>query len=584
MHPYYLVLIVVLFLIIALYSNWARPSILFLIAVLAFMLFQVLTPEEVLKGLANKQIAVIFLLVILSSGFRKAFGNAFFNYVFRPQMRPKQFLMRMMLFCSSASAFINNTPIVAFMIPYVKEWVDSKNLPVSKFMIPLSFATVLGGMITVVGTSTNLLLSGLIIESGGVPLSYKDFLFLGVIVTVLGLVYLYTIGYMLLPNKKSATIEMEEHTNEYIVETIVEQASTLAGKSITDANLRNLKDVYLFEIGRNGSVISPVSPDEKIEAGDQLYFSGRTAAIARLVKEVGGLTLPDATALKNYNHHNCIEAIIPANSILVGKKVRESDFRKLFNASIIALHRQGKRISGSVGETELNAGDLLLLLGGNKIQQNNSDLFLLKQHDIKLVTEKSSLLSKLVTFGAVCLLILGITGVMDLFMSALVGILLFISVQTLNFKDIRAAFDFDLAVLLIASLAIGFALHKSGAADIIAGSVLKLTGIEPIVSIILLFVVTVFITAVLSNAAAMSIVFPLAVALAEKLQVPTTPFFVAIAFAASGDFITPIGYQCNLMVYGPGNYSFKDFFKVGFPLTILYTLACITFIYWYYNL
>jgi di/tricarboxylate transporter len=584
MQLYFPVLIIIAFLIIGLYSNWARPSVLFLIAVFVFMLIGVLTPEEVLKGLSNKQIALIFLLVILSSGFRKAFGSAFFNYIFKPDLKPKQFLMRLMVFSSSASAFINNTPIVAFMIPYVKEWVDSKNLPVSKFMIPLSFATLLGGMITVVGTSTNLLLLGLISESSSTPLSYRDFLFLGLIVTSIGLTYLYFIGYKLLPSKKSATIEMEEHPNEYIIETIVEPPSPLSGKTVAEANLRNLKDVYLVEICRNGTSISPVPPEEIIRAGDQLYFSGHTNAIARLVQQVNGLSLPDLTALRKYNHDNCIEAIIPANSSLIGKKVRESDFRKLFNASIIALHRQGKRISGSVGETELNAGDLLLLLGGNTINQKPSDLFLLKQHDIKLGPQKYSFINKFVPFVALCLLILGITGVMDLFMSALLGILLFISVQILKFKEIRTAFDFDLAVLLVSSLAIGFAMQKTGAAQLIAGAILSLTGPEPIISILLLFVVTILITAVLSNAAAMAIVFPLAVSLAEKLQIPTTPLFVAIAFAASGDFMTPIGYQCNLMVYGPGNYSFKDFFKVGFPLTIIYILACNTFIYWYYNL
>ena len=336
----FIVLATVVLLIVALYSNKVKPSILFMMAVFIFLVFRILKPEDILKGLANKQVIIIFLLLILSAGFKKEFGFGFFNYLFKPTLLPKQFLLRLMLFVSSCSPFINNTPIVAFMIPYVKDWVERKGYPASKFMIPLSFATVLGGMITVIGTSTNLLLNGLIAESGLTLLSYKDFLFLGLIVTVLGLAYIYFIGYNLLPDKKSAIREMEENLNEYVVETFVEPSSILIGKPIK-THLRNLTDIYLFEVVRNGKSIFPVSPDEVVEESDQLYFSGRTGAIGQLVKEVKGLTLPDTTTLNKYRHHNCVEAIIPVNSNLIGKKVKESNFRQRYNASIIALHRQG---------------------------------------------------------------------------------------------------------------------------------------------------------------------------------------------------------------------------------------------------
>jgi di/tricarboxylate transporter len=579
----FIVLTTVVLLIVALYSNKARPSVLFLIAVFIFLFSGILTPEEALKGLANKQIVVIFLLLILSAGFKKQFGYGFFNYLFKPDLLPKQFLLRLILFVSSCSAFINNTPIVAFMIPYVKDWVDRKGLPASKFMIPLSFATVLGGMITVVGTSTNLLLMGLLAESKLTLLSYKDFLFLGLIVTVVGLAYLYTIGYSLLPSKKSATREMEENLNEYVVETVVEPSSAVIGERIK-THLRNLKDIYLFEIIRNGKSLSPVSPEEDVQTGDRLYFSGRTGAIAQLVKDVKGLSLPNTTTLNKYRHHHCVEAIIPANSALIGKKLCESNFRQRYNASIIALHRHGKRITEPLGETTLNAGDLVLLLSGDKMHNHSSDLFLLKQHDVQMMPQKKSLLKRITPFGVLAFLVLGITGVLDLFVAASLAILLFVATKTLNLKHIKNAFDIDLAVLLVASLAIGLALSKTGAADWVTNSVLQLGGTQPVVAISLLFAVTLLITAVISNAAAIAIVFPLAVSLAHQLHISTTPVMVAIAFAASADFMTPIGYQTNLMVYGPGNYSFKDFFKVGFPLTLLYSTACIIFISWYYNL
>ena len=578
-----IVLTTVVLLIIGLYGNKARPSVLFLMAVFIFLIFGILKPEDILKGLANKQIIVIFLLLILSVGFKKEFGYGFFNYLFKPNLLPKQFLLRLMLFVSSCSAFINNTPIVAFMIPYVKDWVDRKGLPASKFMIPMCFATVLGGMITVVGTSTNLLLNGLIAEAGLTLLSYKDFLFLGLIVVILGLTYIYTIGYILLPDKKSAITEMEENLNDYVVETVVEPSSILIGKPIK-THLRNLKDIYLFEIVRNGKSIFPVSPEEVVDESDRLYFSGRTGAIAQLVKEVKGLSLPDTTTLNRYRHHRCVEAVIPVNSSLIGKQVRESNFRQRYNASIIALHREGKRIAGPVGETILSAGDLMLLLGGDKMPNFETDLFLLRRHDIQLLKRKKTFLQKIAPFIALALLILGITRVVDLFIATSLAILVFIAIKTLQFKDLKKAFDFDLAVLLIASLAIGLALSKSGAAQWVATGVLRVSGTQPVAAISILFGVTLLITAVISNPATIAIVFPLAVSLANQLHISTTPVFVAIAFAASCDFMTPIGYQCNLMVYGPGNYSFRDFFKIGFPLTLVYGTACIIFISWYYNL
>jgi di/tricarboxylate transporter len=263
--------------------------------------------------------------------------------------------------------------------------------------------------------------------------------------------------------------------------------------------------------------------------------------------------------------------------------VQESNFRERYHASIIALHREGKRIAGPVGETVLNAGDLMLLLGGDKMQ-NSSDLFLLKQHDVQMVKERKTIFKKITPFGVLLLLVLGITGVLDLFIAATLAITLFLVTKTLRFNEIRKTFDFDLAVLLVSSLAIGQALSKTGAAHWVARGVLELGGNQPVIAISLLFAVTLFTTAVISNAAAVAIVFPLAVSLANQLHISTTPVMIAIAFAASADFMTPIGYQTNLMVYGPGNYAFKDFFKVGFPLTILYTTTCILFISWYYNL
>lgn len=578
-----LVLGTVALLLVALFGNWAKPSYLFLGAVFIFLFFGVLTPEEVLKGLSNKQIVVIFLLVLLVSGLRKIWGDQLFQYLFLPHLRPKQFLLRMMVMVSVVSPFINNTPIVAFMIPYVKEWLDNRQLPVSKFLIPLSFATIMAGMITVVGTSTNLLLSGMMSEAGLAPLHFTDFLFPGLLVTVLGIVYLYWIGYHLLPDRPSATQQLEQNLNEFVVETVVEPSATLVGEPV-QKHLRHLKDIYLFEIIRNGKSIFPVSPKEIVQTGDRLYFSGQTSAIAHLVKDVKGLSLPNTTTLNKYRHHNCLEAFIPANSVLVGKKVNESNFREEFNASIIAIHREGRRLATSVGETVLSAGDLVLLLQGEKSFPRSNDLFVFKRHDMQLLPQPKGKWKKLQPVFVIILLVMGITGVLDLFIAAALGILLLALSRLLNVNDTKASFDLDLAVMLVCSLAVGLALSRTGVASWIVSGLEITDHPQPIVAIGLLFAITLLITAIVSNAAALAIVFPFGVSLASQLNISPVPVMVAIAFAASGDFMTPTGYQTNLMVFGPGNYTFKDFFKVGFPLTLLYAATCLSFIYWFYKL
>lgn len=579
------VLLVVFFLVFSLYKEIFTPSLTFFIAIIALLLGGILTPSELLRGLSNQQIIIIFLLVLITAGIRTIYGSEIFSKLFSTNLGPKVFLFRMMLTVSSVSAFLNNTPIVAFMTPYVKDWADRTGNPASKFLIPLSFATILGGMITVIGTSTNLVLAGLIEQYHLPALQFQDFLFLGIIVTIIGWIYLYFIGYQLLPSNKNKIDALRQNLKEYIVETEVFAGSKIIGKSVQDAGLRNLQDVFLVEIIRDEKVISPVSPEMELESGDFLFFSGNTQSIYNLIKEDNGLRIHRQESLEVDGHFNFVEAVIPASSDLIGIRIKDSDFRKKHNASIIAIHRNGKQVSGKVGEMEISGGDFLLLLAGEKNLSGTSekDLFFISIPK-KVATHRKPWLA---WSGLVCigLLLLGVVEVLPLFTVSLIILSALVFLGVLNLTEIRRQLDLGLLMVLVCSLAIGVALEKSGTAAMIAGGLMNV-GIQfgPIAVISALFIVTIFLTALITNAACVSIVFPIAMSLAEQMNLPYTPFFVAIAFAASGDFITPMGYQTNLMVYGPGGYTFKDFAKVGTPLTILYALLCITFISWFYNL
>lgn len=578
-------LAVVSFLIYSLYKETYNPAFIFFICTVALVLPGVITPVELVKGLSNLQIIIIFLLVLVTAGIRVIYGTGMFVRLFRKDLSPKAFLLRLIGTVAVISPFLNNTPIVAFMIPYVRDWAQKTGNPASKFLIPLSFATILGGMITVIGTSTNLVLNGLI-DSYHLPLlGVEDFLYLGIMVTIAGGLYIYFYAYHILPSNPNTLETLKENLKEYIVETEVFHNSRIAGKTVKDAGLRKLEDVFLVEIIRDERIISPVSPDEILEAGDLLFFSGRTDSIYNLIQADNGLRIPRQDSLEVDGHFHFVEAVIPANSDLIGQRIKDSDFRKTFNASIIAIHRNGKQLPGKVGEMTLAGGDFLLLL--SKENQPHPE----HERDLFFVTRPQKIASPrprwqgLMGLACFVALILGVAEVLPLF-SVCLGILVVLVLSgVLSIGVIRRELDLSLLLVLVCSLAIGVALEKSGTAALLAKGLIQIgVSLGTIGVLTALFVATTVLTSLITNAAAVSIVFPIAMSIGEQTGIAPTPFFVAIAFAASGSFMTPIGYQTNLMVYGPGGYTFRDFLRVGSLLTLIYIVVCIGFISWFYKI
>jgi di/tricarboxylate transporter len=560
-----------------------RPSFAFLGAVFLLLILQIITPEEFLAGLANKQIIVIFLLIGLTSGIQQNIGTGFFFKIFSQRLKAGTFRFRLMLLVSSLSAILNNTPVVAFMIPYVKEWTKTNNFPASKFLIPLSYSTILGGMITVVGTSTNLVLNGLISQFGYPLLGFQDFLYLGVLVTVIGIIYLSIASNYLLPSREENKSDVIDHLNEYLLETYLPAGSKMHLKTVKEAGLRQLKEIFLAEIRRGNNEISPVGPNEILQEGDRLYFTGNSEAILKLIQEENGLSLPEDGHVSNLGFFQLTEAVVPASSALIGLKIKDSDFRNKYQASIISIHRNGTQLKGNIGETRVHPGDLFLMLTGK--EYNRSDYF----KDLIVITLRGEIkvdrenFKRLPSFLALAVLFTGIVGWIDLFLAAFTGILILYLFKVLNLETLRKAVDLDLLLILVCSLSLGLALNNSGAASVLVNLLIQVTnGSEAIVGLGFLFLVTLILTSLITNAAAVSIMFPIALELGNQLEQPLTPFFVAIAFAASGDFMTPIGYQTNLMVMGPGNYKFRDYFAIGFPLTLIYSVVVLWFINWYY--
>lgn len=587
-----IVLVVVLFLVIALYTEISKPITAFFIAIVTLSTFKILSPKEVLTGFSNEQIAIIILLLIIGK-IIQATGvlDFFYSKVLKQNISVKGFLARMILYVSTSSAFFNNTPLVAMMMPYVDTWSRKKKISKSKLLIPLSYAAILGGCATLIGTSTNLLVNGMAIENGVESINIFDFAYVGVPMIFIGFLYLYFFSYRLLPDKKGVLENFQEHSREYLVEAFINKDSHLIGKSIEQAKLRNLKGLFLVEIIREGRRLPAVSPDTELEERDKLIFAGQTDNVVELLRSGKGLAVPQADRITQKESSMVVEVVVSQNSTLVNKNVRKGNFRSRFDAVIVAVHRNGERLTGKIGDVVLKAGDILLLLTGKNFEQRKKETadfhYITKVHEIPKVQGYK----RIVLLGGLMLaIILSALKVFSFFKGLIILLALVVVLRIASLEQIKQSIEFKIIAIDGMSLALGKAMLNSGTAEWLANHTLNMLAPLGIFGLLIgIYLITNILASYMTNVAAVSIIFPISLALARSLletgQIETiTPFIIVVATAGAANFITPIGYQTNLMVYGTGGYSFKDFFKIGFPLTILYMIATVTILGFVYNI
>ncbi|MGI9543412.1 MAG: SLC13 family permease [Cyclobacteriaceae bacterium] len=568
----YLVIIVIVVSFVLIIREQLRPAISFLIANLIFIVFGVLTAGEVLLGFSNESIISIILLILLAAGLQKNFNlETLLDQFYRKRHTYQSFLLVMMAKVAVISSFLNNTPVVAAMTPYVVNWGKKRNIAPSKLLIPLSFATIWGGMITLIGTSTTLVLNGFLSEKG-LEFNLIHLLIVGVSVCITGILFMTIFGHRLLPDHSDVVDDFNKNPREYLVETQLMKNSSLIDKTVHAAGLRQLKGIYLVEIIRGQSTISPVEPTEVIQDNDTLIFAGDTTQIMELIQSNPEIQLPKHADALSQETVALTEVVIGPNSGLIGKKVRFSDFRNLYDAAIVAVHRNGEKLSGKIGDIRMRTGDLLLLLAGDQLK-NRIDLY----RDLYVISKKKKVTppgkTKIYSLAIVALLsiVLLLLGYFPLIVSLMLIFTLMAGLKMITMQDIKREVDINLVAILVFSLALGNAVIKTGAGDMIATLMIDFFspfGVEGI--LIALLVITTMLTSFISNVGAVSITFPLAYALSNSLGLPGAPFYLAIAYAASAAFLTPIGYQTNLIIYGPGGYKFRDFMKIGFPVTLVY--------------
>ena len=580
------VIIVVFLIFLLIYKEYLKASVSFLLAVLLFSITGILTPSEVLSGFSNESIASILMLILITTGLRKNFQLEYlFDAIFKKAKTYRGFLFRMMSQVAILSSLINNTPVVALMTPYVVDWGKRNNIAPSKLLIPLSYATIMGGMITLIGTSTTLVLNGFLQDYNHPSLLFEDLFTIGLSVSVFGILFILLIGYKLLPDHKDILKTYSENQREYIVETRVLSVSKLIGKNLMEAGLRNLKGVYLVEILRGSQLISPVGPDEVLADGDTLFFAGNTEDIVDLINSDLGIELPTTARSFDSDKAEVVEAVMNNFSSLIGWTVKKSNFRNRYNAAIVAIHRNGKKVSGRIGDIALQAGDLLLLYTGSDFRDRVElyrDLFVVsKLRDIvKPGNKKYYALISMV----LCALVLLIFSKMTLFPALMIILGIMIGFNLITTQDVKRELDLNMIAILVFSLAIGQAIIKTDAGNMVSLAIINLLEPHGNLSILIgLLVITNLLASIIGNVGAVSISFPLAYSISNNLGIEGYPFFLTIAYAASAAFLTPISYQTNLIIFGPGGYKFKDFFKIGLPVNVIYLTVALSIIVFRYR-
>lgn len=532
----------------------------------------IITPAQALGGFANEGMVTVAVLFIVAAGLNETGAvPALIQRLLGRPGGPRSAQMRIVAPVTVASALLNNTPIVAMMMPVINDWARRIRIPASLLLIPLSYAAILGGLITLIGTSTNLVVHGLLIDSGREGLGFFEITPVGLVCALVGIAFLIVAGGWLLPKREDAMQALDD-PREYTLEMVVEPGGPLVGRTIEQAGLRHLPGVYLMEIHRRGRVRPAVGPQERLDADDQLIFVGLVDSIVDLQKTPG--LRPATTQVFKLDMPRAdrwfVEAVVSHSCPLIGQSIREGNFRNKYNAVVIAVARNGQRIKRRIGDIILQAGDVLLLEALPAFveqHRNSNDFYLVSRiQDASPPRHDKAWPASIIMVAMIVLAASGLVTMLQAAAGAAAAMLVF---RCVSEETARRRVDWQLLIAIAASFGLGHALESTGAARVVAEGVLSAAGSDPRMALIAVYGIATLLSAVITNNAAAVLVFPIAMATATRLGVSPMPFVIAIMVGASASFATPLGYQTNLMVYGPGGYTFGDFFRIGMPLSLL---------------
>ncbi len=588
-------------------------DLLFLGGLVVVTLTGVLNPDQALAGFSNKAVVMIAALFAASAGLRVTGALDWIgNRILGSATTERGALVRLAATIVPASAFVLNTPLVAMMAPVVVDWCRQRSISPSRLLIPLSYLAIIGGVCTLIGTSTTLVINGELagMASGGDypaeiasrigELSFFEITWVGIPLALVGVTYMLLVAPRRLPNRTELIEQFDERRRDYLVEMLVEPICPLIGKSVQNAGLRHLPGLFLIEIDRGSESITPVSPQDVIREGDRLVFTGVVTTIADL-ERIPGLVPAVDTSFETHPaqrvYRQLTEAVLSRTSPLIGLTIKETNFRKRYNAAVVAVHRNGERLTNKVGNIRLEPGDTLLLQTRNEFvesHRNSRDFYLVsrvgkttaRRHD-------RALLAGLLFVGLI--LWLTASSLWPDFLSwgnftsksiaAIAVVLAMIVTRCMTTSEARSAIDIQVLLTIGAALGLGKALEQSGAAHWLAQSLVDGTtamgvgpGWKPYLLLAIIYLLSQLFTETVTNIAVASIMIKIAVTVAVVGGYDPRPFIIAVTLAASLSFVTPIGYQTNLMVMGPGGYQPRDYWRVGWPLALLLTISALVLI------
>lgn len=541
------------------------------------------TSEESLSGFANPVTVTIAAMFILSGGLQRTGVVRFIGHHLKPLVghKPWRMIVVLGITCAFLSAFVNNTAIVAVLLPVTLAICRDRMVNPSKVLMPLSFAAQFGGVCTLVGTSTNLLVSEIAQEAGYAAFNMFEFAQLGLICLAVGMVYLMLIGQFMLPERAKKSLEEGYELNDYLTELKVLKGSKLIDVAFNDMNLETFENAQLMEIIRDKHVLwAPAST--QIRENDILVIRGN---VSRILEDADSLKLENWAERKlNETHQKSsdielLEVIVPNNSRMVGRTLKQVDFYWRYHAAVLAIKRNGTQLKERIGQTELATGDTLLLQGHREDLEhlnNQRDFLLLKEHPDLRLRNHRALTAIFIMMAVVGASALGLTSI---FQASLMGVAAMLLTGCLSIQQAYDAIDRKVIILLGCLIPLGAAMNSTGVAEGFVRTIMDSIGhTEPVYILGALYAITMVLTAVLSNTATAILLAPIALVTGSTLGVDPKPFLIAITFAASTCFTTPVGYQTNAMVHGPGAYKYTDYLKIGLPLNLIFMVISIYYI------
>lgn len=553
---------------------WDRmpPDIVLFGGLALLMLGHVITPAQAFAGFADPATATVAVLLVVAEAVRETGGMRYLaRFAFGAVRGPRWALLRFTGIVTMLSAVLNNTPLVAMFLPAVDDYARRMRESPSRFLMPMSFAAMLGGTCTLIGTSTNLVVSGLMSQAGLEPMGMFELSWVGVPTAIVGVAYMVLMGPRLLRPRVDPMEALHTQTREYLAEVELMRDSPLVNTTVERSGLRQLPGLYLVEIRRlSGVIVQPVGPEDELLAGDHLVFSGGHAVVKELRTIPGVLPVEDVR-LDDALERNLYEVVISHRSSLVGRTIAEAEFRRHYEAGVLAVHRGGERIGRNLGEVRLRAGDTLMLTAARGFEnafRNGDDFYLVTTLD-DLGAPRYRRSKRTLMVLLVMVLLPEVLGI-SMLESAMAGFLALILMGCLSFQGVHRALNLTVILSIGSAFGLSKALEVSGAAAQLGHALDWVArGHGPLVVMAAVYVFTAVCTNVMTNAAAAALVFPVVLTVCQANGLEPRGFAMAMAMAASAAFSTPVGYQTNLMVYGPGGYRTTDFLRFGLPLNVL---------------